>query len=63
MEQVTIGSKWTTREGSHFVVNNIVVDPQGTWVHYSRYGSDRQYNCLIDAFINRFVKDINSGHY
>jgi hypothetical protein len=27
MEQVTIGSKWTIREGSHFVVNDIVVDP------------------------------------
>jgi hypothetical protein len=63
MEQVTIGSKWTTSEGSHFVVNDIVIDQRGTWVHYNRYGSDRQYNCLIEAFINRFVKDINSGYY
>jgi hypothetical protein len=45
--------------GREFVVRFVDHTMNGSWVHYSdRQG--QQYNCLIDAFNERFVKVENT---
>jgi hypothetical protein len=45
--------------GREFTVKMVDHTADGSWVHYSdRQG--QQYNCLIDAFKERFVKVENT---
>jgi hypothetical protein len=45
--------------GREFTVKMVDHTADGSWVHYSdRQG--QQYNCLIDAFNERFVKVENT---
>jgi hypothetical protein len=45
--------------GREFVVRFVDHNMNGSWVHYSDQ-QGQQYNCLIDAFKERFVKVENT---
>jgi hypothetical protein len=59
MTNIKIGSKWSGSDRTKFVVTNIVTDEVGTWVHYTLSGSDKHFNCLVAAFLNRFTEEVN----
>jgi len=54
---VAVSSIWTSYEGNAFHVDDVVTDERGTWVYYHLIGSNKYYNCLIDAFTSRFNED------
>lgn len=54
-DNVKIGSLWSNDTGYGLTVRDIVVDADGTWVHYGYHGNDTTYSCLIDAFAERFT--------
>jgi hypothetical protein len=60
MTHVKIGSKWTGSNRTQFLVTDVVINEIGTWVHYNLSGSDKHFNCLIAAFLNRFTEEVNS---
>lgn len=60
MTSVKIGSKWVGSNRARFLVTDVTSDATGTWVHYNLLGTDTQFNCLIDAFVNRFTEETNS---
>ena len=60
MQTVKIGSKWSAGNRVEFVVTEITTDDVGTWIHYNLIGSDKHFNCLIDAFRQRFFEEVNS---
>ena len=49
-----IGSLWVGSNNVLFFILNIVEDTEGTWVHYLRDRDSKDFNCLIDAFRQRF---------
>ena len=52
-KKVTVGSRW--RAVDRFVqVRSVESRLDGIWVQYGNYGHDRTYECLIDAFLERF---------
>lgn len=55
---VRIGSTWLSYEGNAFRVDDIVTNETGTWVYYHLLGSNKHYNCLMDAFQSRFREDL-----
>jgi hypothetical protein len=58
LKLVSIGSKWTSSDSKFKLsVRDIDVREDGTWVIYGRHGEDTSYECLIDAFLNRFTKE------
>lgn len=54
--KITIGSAWTGGT-KKFTVSDVITDSQGTWVHYT--DGARTYNCLIEAFLQRFSSHVN----
>lgn len=60
--KIDINSKWYTSEGSVFVVDDVKTVDNNTWVHYHRYGTDQQYNCLAAAFVKRFFLNTNYNY-
>ena len=51
-----IGSTYKDALGKEFKVTLVDHTMDGSWVHYQAVDSDKQYNCLIDAFKERFTK-------
>jgi HSP90 family molecular chaperone len=51
---VKIGSIWTSSGRDVFEVTDVKTTEQGTFIHYTKQGTDKHYNCLIDAFLARF---------
>lgn len=51
-----IGSTYKDALGKEFKVTLVDHTMDGSWVHYQATDSDKQYNCLIDAFKERFTK-------
>ena len=51
---VKIGSIWTSSGRDVFKVTDVKTTEQGTFIHYTKQGTDKHYNCLIDAFLARF---------
>lgn len=58
MQQIKIGSRWSGSSRTQFVVRNLITDDRGTWVHYINYETEKDYNCLIGAFLQRFTEDV-----
>lgn len=56
---IKIGSKWTSSDFRVFEVRCIEERSGEIWVSYIRHGSDRMYECLADAFLERFREHIN----
>jgi hypothetical protein len=52
---VKIGSCWTSSERRLFIVTDITTTDNGTVIYYTLKGTDKQFNCLIDAFLSRFT--------
>jgi hypothetical protein len=53
------GSIYSSNNHKKFVIEKIVEDNQGTWVHYQ--DNSRQYSCLIEAFLSRFTETTNEN--
>ena len=60
MKQIKIKSRWTTSTSSVFEVSNVINNEQGTWIHYVNVITGNTYNCLVDAFLQRFTETVNS---
>ena len=60
MKQIKIKSRWTTSTSSVFEVSNVINNEQGTWIHYVNIITGNAYNCLVDAFLQRFTETVNS---
>lgn len=56
---VKVGSTWTGSDYSKFEVRSVEKRSDGVWVSYGKYAEDRTYECLIDAFLERFREHIN----
>jgi hypothetical protein len=58
---IKIGSKWhsTSTDYALFEVRDVEQRSDGVWVSYGRYGEDRTFSCLVDAFLERFREHIN----
>ena len=57
--EIKIGSIWTGTDRKLFKVTGLLEMPEGMWVHYNLMGTDRTFNCLSEAFINRFTQIVN----
>ena len=55
-----VGSIWRDAEGREFEVNYVDHNMNGSWVHYTQLGFDKQFSCLIDAFKERFTRVENT---
>ena len=55
-----IETLWTDSEGNHFEVVAIDHSPNGSRVYYKKVGTDQRYDCLLDAFKQRFTCVENS---
>ena len=53
------GSIYRSNDHKRFIIEKIVEDTQGTWVHYR--DNDKQYSCLIEAFLSRFTEVANES--
>jgi hypothetical protein len=51
---VKTGSVWTSSDRRLFIVTDVTTTDAGTVVYYNLKGTDKHYNCLIDAFLSRF---------
>lgn len=53
------GSKWLSKNGTVFEVDDIRVINGETWVFYTNTFTMQTYSCLINAFTARFSENIN----
>jgi len=53
------GSIYSSNDHKKFVIEQVLEDNQGTWVHYR--DNDKQYSCLIEAFLSRFTETTNES--
>ena len=60
MKQIEIKSRWSSNVHKFFVVTDVKTTEQGTWIHYQSLDTGNDYNCLVDAFLQRFTKELNS---
>jgi len=51
-----VGSKYKDANGREFEITYVDHNMNGSWVHYTEVGTDKQFSCLIDAFKERFTK-------
>jgi hypothetical protein len=56
---IKLGAIYSSNNHKRFVIEKIVEDAQGTWVHYR--DNVRNYNCLLDAFLARFTEVANES--
>jgi gentisate 1,2-dioxygenase len=52
-------STWSFADGTEFVVTNVVDKEDGVWVYYNNPATGQEYDCLIDAFLQRFKEESN----
>jgi len=53
------GDIYISNDYKRFVIEKILEDNQVTWVHYRN--NNKQYSCLIGAFLSRFTEIANEG--
>ena len=51
-----VGSLYKDATGREFVVEFVDHNMNGSWVHYTQVGTDKKFNCLVEAFKERFTK-------
>jgi hypothetical protein len=49
-----VGSKWWSGNGKIFYVKSVVALEDNTWVYYVEQGTDREYSCYLESFLERF---------
>jgi hypothetical protein len=57
IDDVKLGSKWTSSDYKEFIVLGIVEDSKGTWVHYrtNKRDNNTEHSCLKESFLHRFT--------
>ena len=50
----TIGSIWTSTDLSKFKVEKLRIDNGSVWIFYKNLETEKEYNCLVHAFLERF---------
>lgn len=55
-----VGSKWGTAERKEFVVTDIKVIDNQTWIYYNNVLTKQEHFCLKEAFISRFSEIVNA---
>ena len=53
------GDIYISNDYKRFVIEKVLEDSQGTWVHYQN--SNKQYSCLLEAFLLRFTEIANES--
>lgn len=56
MVKVTTGSKWWSGDRYKFIVTDLKKVDKHTWVFYKNQETDQEYNCYLEAFLNRFTE-------
>jgi hypothetical protein len=56
--KVNVGQYYTSVD-KIFKVVKVLTEYDKTWVYYVNVKTNQEYNCLIDAFTNRFSLTIN----
>jgi hypothetical protein len=54
MNRVNPGSRWSGSNFESFKVEMVYENDAGVWVTYSNERTEKMYECLIDAFLERF---------
>lgn len=57
---ITVGSKWSAID-CEFLVTGLLERDDGLWVYYKNVKTGFEYNCLVEAFLNRF-KEVTNEH-
>ena len=50
------GDVYRNSEGKEFTVKFVDHNMDGSWVHYTETATGQEYNCLVEAFKQRFTK-------
>lgn len=50
-----INSKWFSSDGDIFNLDQMKTIDNETWVYYSNLSTNKTYNCLLQAFEDRFL--------
>ena len=50
------GAVYKDATGKEFLVDFVDHNMNGSWVHYTQLGTDKKFNCLVEAFKERFTK-------
>jgi len=58
MKLPKVGSKWRSGNFKHFYVKAVVELEGHTWVYYGEYGTDREYSCYLESFLERFSEEL-----
>jgi hypothetical protein len=53
-----INSRWRGSTHIRFVVDAITESEAGPVIHYIRSSDNKQFNCLLGAFLQRFTLDL-----
>jgi hypothetical protein len=53
------GDIYCDKDCKKFTIEKVLEDTQGTWVYYRDI--NRQYSCLIEAFLLRFTEMANES--
>lgn len=56
-----VNSIWGTSDRKEFVVNDIKIIDEKTWVYYKNISTGQKYHCLKEAFTNRFTEIVNNN--
>jgi hypothetical protein len=56
MKLPKVGSKWWSGDSKTFYIKAVVELEGKTWVYYGEYGSDREYSCYLESFLERFTE-------
>jgi hypothetical protein len=55
-DMIDKGSHWETIDKT-FVVEDVKINDEGTWIYYKNIDTGEQYNCLVDAFLSKFIQN------
>jgi hypothetical protein len=47
--------QFKSNDGKLFEVREVLTDAGKLWVYYNEVGQDREYSCLLEAFVDRFT--------
>lgn len=53
---IKLGSRWTAVDRA-FIVTGLKEDEQGVWVYFKNEVTEQEYNCLQEAFVDRYDED------
>lgn len=51
-------SRWVGTDFSVFRIKKIDHNEQGIWVYYQNEKTGQEYNCLVEAFLQRFKEQL-----